>query len=80
MKRLGRFLLIFGVGSMMLSFMNMEFLILAWIDHWGPTVGWSIRIAMAVLGLILMLSAGSDKKVAPASAGTTDSSPSGTYG
>lgn len=74
MKRLGLYLVIFGVGSMILSFMNMEFVILAWIDHWGPTVGWGIRIAMAVVGLILMLAAGSNKAVATAPARQTEPS------
>jgi len=73
-KRLGLYLVIFGVGSMILSFMNMEFVILAWIDHWGPTVGWGIRIAMAVVGLILMLAAGSNKAVATAPAQQTEPS------
>ena len=40
----------FGVGSIILSFLNMEFIVLAWIDSWGPAVGWIIRIALAVVG------------------------------
>ena len=55
MKKWGGTLFFFGVGSIVLSFLNMQFIILAWIDLWGPTVGWSIRIAMAVIGGVMWL-------------------------
>lgn len=55
MQKLGGYLFFFGVGSIVLSFLNMQFIILAWIDLWGPSVGWTIRIAMAVIGGILWL-------------------------
>ena len=31
----------------------MEFILLQWVDNWGPEVGWGIRIGMAVVGAIL---------------------------
>ena len=55
MKQLGGYLFFFGVGSIILYFMNMEFIILSWIDHWGASVGWGIRISMAVIGGALWL-------------------------
>jgi hypothetical protein len=55
MKSVGGYLFFFGVGSIVLYFLQMEFILLAWIDMWGPTVGWGIRIAMAVVGGILWL-------------------------
>lgn len=55
MKKWGGTLFFFGVGSMVLSFLNMQFVILAWIDLWGPTAGWAIRIGMAVVGGIMWL-------------------------
>ena len=55
MKKLGGTLFFFGVGSMVLSFLNMEFIILAWIDLWGPTVGWIIRGVLTVVGAVLWL-------------------------
>jgi hypothetical protein len=55
MKKLGGYLFFFGLGSMVLTLINMEFIILAWIDLWGPTIGWIIRIAMAVVGGALWL-------------------------
>jgi hypothetical protein len=64
MKSLGGYLFFFGVGSIVLYFLNMEFIILAWVDHWGPTVGWSIRGAMIAVGGILWLIARNQEKSA----------------
>lgn len=55
MKSLGGNLFFFGVGAIVLYFLQMEFIILAWIDMWGPTVGWAIRIALVVVGGALWL-------------------------
>lgn len=55
MKKLGGTMFFFGVGSAVLYFVNLEFMILAWIDMWGPTIGWTIRGALAVVGAILWL-------------------------
>ncbi len=45
----------FGIGSAVLYFLNVEFIVLMWIDMWGPTTGWIIRGALAVVGGILWL-------------------------
>ena len=45
----------FGVGSAVLYFLNMEFIVLMWIDLWGPTVGWVIRVLLTVVGGVLWL-------------------------
>lgn len=55
MKKVGGYLFFFGVGSIVLYFLDMEFIILSWIDMWGPTTGWAIRIAMSVVGGVLWL-------------------------
>jgi hypothetical protein len=55
MAKLGGYLLFFGLGSMVLSFMGYEFVILSWIDSWGTEAGWGIRIAMAVGGGLMWL-------------------------
>ncbi len=55
MKQLGGTLFFFGVGSTVLHFINMEFIILAWIDLWGPVIGWAIRGALIVVGGLLWL-------------------------
>ena len=55
MKKWGGNLFFFGAGSIVLHFLNMEFIILAWIDLWGPDIGWAIRIGMTVVGAALWL-------------------------
>lgn len=56
MKGLGVLLLLFGIGSMVLHFMNYEFTLLSWIDTWGETTAWVIRGGLvAVGGAMLML-------------------------
>lgn len=55
MKTIGSYLAIFGIGSIILYFLNMQFTLLMWIDNWGETVGWVIRIGMTVIGAILFL-------------------------
>ena len=53
MKSLGIYMAIFGLGSIVLNFFDMQFKILSWIDNWGPTVGWSIRLGLIVVGAAL---------------------------
>lgn len=55
MKKIGIYLAIFGIGSIVLNLIGMEFSILMWIDNWGLEVGWAIRGGMIVLGAILFL-------------------------
>ena len=55
MKNIGGTMFFFGVVSAVLYFLNYELVLLAWIDSWGPIVGWVIRGALAVVGGILWL-------------------------
>lgn len=55
MKKVGVWLMIFGFGSMVLNFFGMEFKILMWVDNWGQMVGWAIRGAVAVTGVVLFV-------------------------
>ncbi len=50
MQSLGGFLVLIGAGSFALHFLNMEFMLLGWVDNWGAGVGNGIRIAMIVIG------------------------------
>lgn len=52
MRSLGQFFLIFGVLSAVLKLLNLgiAFLLLIWVDNWGPEVGWAIRIGMVLIG------------------------------
>ena len=55
MKSWGMWLFIFGAGSFVLNMLGMEFVILSWIDNWGPTVGIVIRVGLMVAGAAMGL-------------------------
>jgi hypothetical protein len=42
---------LFGLVSIVLSFFDYNLRILMWIDMWGETVGWVIRIGLIIVGL-----------------------------
>ncbi len=53
MQNIGGLLVLLGAGSFVLHFMNMEFMLVGWVDNWGTGIGNGIRIAMIVVGAIL---------------------------
>ncbi len=53
MKNIGLYLIIAGIGSILLNQFGYEFKLLMWIDNWGETVGWAIRGAAIVVGAAL---------------------------
>ena len=55
MKSWGMWLFIFGAGSFVLNMLGMEFVILGWIDNWGPTVDTAIRVGLMVVGALMWL-------------------------
>ena len=54
MKQIGIYLLIAGIGSILLNQVGLEFRLLSWIDNWGPNVGWGIRLGAIVIGFFLL--------------------------
>lgn len=67
MKSIGGLLFLLGLGSFVLHYMNMEFKLLMWVDHWGPTVGTAIRVGMIVVGAALwMVGNKREKEAVPA--------------
>jgi hypothetical protein len=50
LKSIGGYMFFFGVGSVILSFFDMQFVLLSWIDAWGTTTGWAIRAGLTVVG------------------------------
>ena len=54
MRSWGWFLIVLAVGSVLLRYFGMYFILLFWIDHWGQTVGWIIRAAMAMTGIAMI--------------------------
>jgi hypothetical protein len=55
MRGFGFLLLLFGAGSFVLKEMDMHFRLLFWVDKWGEDNGNIIRVAMAVVGLVLVV-------------------------
>lgn len=53
MQGIGSLLFLGGIISTVLYFINMELMLLMWIDNWGETTGWIIRIAMIIVGAAL---------------------------
>ena len=53
MKNIGIYLLIGGIGSILLNQFGYEFKILMWIDNWGEGVAWAIRGGAVVAGAAL---------------------------
>ena len=58
MKQLGGYMFFFGVGSIVLYFLNLEFILLSWIEMWGPKIAWLIRGALAAVGGALWILGG----------------------
>ena len=55
MKSIGGLILLFGASSITLSLIGFEFTLMTWVDNWGTTVGWFIRLALAVVGGFMWL-------------------------
>ncbi|HEX6637522.1 MAG TPA: hypothetical protein VF033_07680 [Steroidobacteraceae bacterium] len=55
MQSFGGLLFFLGAGSFVLHYINMEFILVSWVDNWGTGVGNGIRVAMIVVGGILWL-------------------------
>lgn len=68
MRGLANFLLIFGVGSVILNLLGREFVILMWIDTWGTEIGWAIRVGMIAAGAALWIVSAVRLKSGPAGA------------
>jgi len=65
MNSIGLYMAIAGIASVVLHFMNMNLRLLMWIDMWGPTVGWAIRIGLIVVGGALFLLGAGGEEEAP---------------
>jgi len=61
MRFFGILILIIGLLSIALHFLNMNFIFLNWIDKWGTQTGWIIRGGITLLGVILWLAGKKDQ-------------------
>jgi hypothetical protein len=51
MSRFGVYIVLYAITSMVLWFVNINWMFLAWVDLWGPVVGWLLRISILVAGI-----------------------------
>lgn len=65
MKRIGIWIIVLAIGSAVLPLFDLQFILLQWVDHWGPALGWVIRGALVALGALLIV-VGSRKAAAAA--------------
>ena len=54
MERVGSFMALAGVVSAIASFFNAELRILFWIESWGDTMAWVIRLVLIAGGAALI--------------------------
>ena len=62
MKSIGMYMAYAGLFSVGFNFLDRELSILGWIDMWGDTIGWVIRIGLIVVGGALFLMIPKDEK------------------
>lgn len=55
MRFWGGLIMAFGILSGVVSFMDMHFIFLKWIENWGSGIAWAIRGGMVVIGLIMYI-------------------------
>lgn len=55
MRFFGGFLVVLGLLSIVLPYVDMNFMFLHWVNNWGPAVSWMIRGGMVLLGLIMYI-------------------------
>ena len=60
LSSIGAVLALFGLASTVLYFLDFNLRLLMWIDNWGETTGWIIRIGLIILGAILYFLTGNN--------------------
>jgi len=55
MRSIGGLMFFYGLGSIVLHFINYEFVILSWMHMLDAPIPWVIRIGLGVVGGILWL-------------------------
>ncbi|TQV74123.1 hypothetical protein FLL45_14800 [Aliikangiella marina] len=53
MKNLGLLLTTFGTLYILLTLFGLNYSFVTWIDNWGESIGWSIRGAALLFGVLL---------------------------
>ncbi|GAB3823303.1 hypothetical protein [Pontibacter rugosus] len=53
MKFIGLFLFLAGLVSLLLGLTGANLLVLNWLDQYGETASWAIRIGITILGAVI---------------------------
>lgn len=53
MKRLGAYIALFGLAAIILPYFDRQLSVLSWIDNWGTTVSWAIKLGLIIVGSFL---------------------------
>jgi hypothetical protein len=65
MKGWGIWLIIMGAGSYLLRLIGFDFLLIRWVDNWGPMVGHLIRGAVVLLGIVMVIAGSRGESAGP---------------
>lgn len=55
MRQWGWTLIVFAALSALLPYLGMQLILMAWVDLWGPTIGWLIRVGFVLVGIGLLV-------------------------
>ncbi len=72
MKKIGGYVALFGILAIVLPYFNLQLRLLGWIDNWGETVSWGIKIGLIIVGAALFLLGGAGQTPEPTPEETTD--------
>jgi hypothetical protein len=59
MRGWGITLIFLAIGSAILPLLGRQFILLMWVDMWGPEMGWVLRGGVAALGVVMAIFGGS---------------------
>tara|TARA_R110002049_G_scaffold308777_2_gene514037 strand:- start:1068 stop:1286 length:219 start_codon:yes stop_codon:yes gene_type:complete len=53
MKKIGGYFAVIGIALIVLPYFGLTIRFLDWIDNWGDTVSWAIKIGLILVGAVL---------------------------
>ncbi|WP_296380785.1 hypothetical protein [Winogradskyella sp.] len=53
MRKIGGYMAVIGIALIVLPYFGLTIRFLDWIDNWGETVSWAIKIGLIVVGAAL---------------------------
>lgn len=65
MRKIGGYMVFFGLFAIVLNFMDRVPTLLMWIYNWGDTTAWIIKIALIVVGAVLFFMGGATEAEQP---------------